>query len=361
MPQPQSRNSPLATLAKNCLSIKRALVFLLAGLLLSPFSVDAIDDVDESYQLGNGYAVGGTGWRIGGYASAELKIPRQLPWLIDVSDLSLFLSWDNGSRLHFFTELEAGELLSAGEHEWPSTKHTHFEFERFYLDTLVNNHLSIRLGKFLTPVGQWNLIHAAPLVWTTFRPVATENLFSTHATGMMLHGSLSMGERQMEYALYGDVSSDIDPHLSKNPFENAVGARLRYLFDDTINIGLSFANFVLKDFPNNRHSLVGLDIGWTYQALELTSEVVFRTSDNTQSSNNWQGFTQGVGHISQHWALIGRYEFFQQPIEPMGQVGVFGIAYRPMPPLIWKLEYRLGEHNEALAPDGLGASFSVLF
>ncbi|MEQ1531256.1 MAG: hypothetical protein ABL925_18210 [Methylococcales bacterium] len=337
------------------------ITFLIAGLLLASLSARAADDEENAYQLGSGYPIGETGWRIGGYASTKVELPRYSPWHFEVTDLSLFLSWDNGSRLRFFSELEAGDVLSAGEHQWPSTKNTHFEFERFYVDTLLNNQLSIRLGKFLTPIGQWNLIHAAPLVWTTFRPVATENLFSTHASGMMLHGAVPIGEQQLEYALYGDVSSDIDPHLSNNPFDNAVGARLRYSLNDNLQIGASFANFVLKERPSHRHSLAGLDVAWNYQKLELSSEVVYHDSEQAFSTDRWQGFIQGVGHISQHWALIGRYEFFEQPKKAMGQVGLFGIAYRPLPPVVWKLEYRLGAHNENLAPDGLAASFSILF
>lgn len=329
--------------------------------MLVSLSARAADDEENAYQLGSGYPIGETGWRIGGYASTKVELPRDLPWNFDVSDLSLFLSWDNGSRLHFFSELEAGDALSAGEHQWPSTKNAHFEFERFYLDTLINNQLSIRLGKFLTPIGQWNLIHAAPLVWTTFRPVATENLFSTHASGMMLHGLVPIGGHQLEYALFGDVSSDIDPHLSKNPFENAAGARLRYALSDNLQIGVSFANFVLKEQAANRHSLAGLDIAWTFQKLDLSTEVVYRDDEHARSAQHWQGYIQGVGHINPHWAVIGRYEFFEQATEATGQVGLFGIAYRPLPALIWKLEYRLGTHNENLAPDGLAASFSVLF
>jgi len=321
----------------------------------------ANDQHNGTYQLGRGYAVGETGWRIGGYASTEVDMPRRLPWNFSVSDLSLFLSWENGSRLRFFSELEAGDLLTAGEHQWPTTKEASFEFERFYLDGLINNNLSVRLGKFLTPVGQWNLIHAAPLVWTTFRPVATENLFSTHASGVMLHGSIAINEQPLEYALYGDLSSDLDPHLSDQPFDNAVGARLRYSVIDRLQIGLSFANFVLKDSPASRDSLLGLDVAWNFQKLEINSEVAYRNSENAQPTNNWQGYMQGVGHISQRWALIGRYEFFEQPYESMGQLGLIGVAYRPLPPVVWKLEYRLGAHNENLAPDGLAASFAVLF
>lgn len=305
--------------------------------------------------------MGDTGWRLGGYASTQFTLPRQTPWHFEVNDLSLFLTWDNGSRLRFFSELEAGDALTASAHQWPSTKNTSFEFERFYLDGLVNNQLSVRVGKFLTPVGQWNLIHAAPLVWTSFRPVATENLFSTHASGLMLHGSMSVVGHQLEYALYGDLSLSIDPHLSDNAFKNAMGARLRYPFSDTLQLGASYANFELKDLPSHRYSLAGLDVAWAFEKFELTSEVVYRSADSTHKAGYWQGYAQGVKHLNPHWFAIGRYEFFEQAQERRGQVGLLGIAYRPLSPLILKLEYRLGVHNETLAPDGLATSIAILF
>ncbi|MDI1230322.1 MAG: hypothetical protein PSU93_04120 [Methylobacter sp.] len=327
----------------------------------SILAVAADDDVESIYRLGSGYPVSETGLRIGGYATTKIGMPRADPWYFDVSDLSLFLTWDNGSRLRFFSELEVGDVLSAGEHQSLGTQKAHFEFERFYIDGLVNNNLTIRLGKFLTPVGQWNLIHAAPLVWTSSRPVATENLFSTHASGLMLHGSVSVANRQLEYSVYGDISESIDPYRSKKPFENALGAHLRYSLTDTVQIGASFANFVLNDLPPTRYNLAGLEVAWSYQKYELSSEIVYRTSDHTNIKSTWQSFAQSVIPLSQYWFVVGRYEFFEQPQDKPGQVGLLGLAYRPLPPIIWKLEYRLGTNNETLAADGLAASFAMLF
>jgi hypothetical protein len=334
----------------------RAVIFFVVGLMLSSNLAQARDDVDNSYRLGKGYAVGNTGWRLGGYASAEVVLPSHSPVHAEVNDLSLFLTWDNGSRLRFFSELEVGDIVSINEHKDP-----HFEFERFYLDGLVSNNLTIRLGKFLTPVGQWNVIHAAPLVWTTFRPVATENLFSTKASGLMLHGSVPVAGHQLDYAVYGDVSPHIDPALSDNPFENALGARLRYAFTDKLQFGASYANFELKNNHSTRYSLVGLDLAWTYKKFELNSEVVHRASHQAHAEDYWQGYVQGVQHLTHQWSVVGRYEFFQRPQDAMGQVGLLGLAYRPLPALIGKLEYRLGTHNDKLAPDGLAFSLSVLF
>jgi hypothetical protein len=335
-------------------------IALSMGSIPTAAATDAADG-DSAYRLGSGYSVGETGLRIGGYANTEAGVLRADPWNFNVSDLSLFLTWDNGSRLRFFSELEAGDLLSAGKHQALGTQNAHFEFERFYLDGLVNNNLTVRLGKFLTPVGQWNLIHAAPLVWTTSRPVATENLFSPHASGLMMHGSVSIANRQLEYSVYGDMSESIDPYRSNNPFKNALGAHLRYFLNDTLQIGASFANFVLHDLQPTRYYLTGLDVAWSYHKFELSTELVYRTSNHANSASTWQGFAQSVIPLSQHWFVIGRYEFFEQPQDKTGQVGLLGLAYRPLPPIVWKLEYRLGTHNETLAPDGLLASFALLF
>ena len=340
----------------------------------------AADDTDSAYRLGrgSGYAVGETWLRIGGYANTQIDVPRSAPWSFDLSDLSLFLTWDNGSRLHFFSELEAGDVLSAGNHQALGAQNAHFEFERFYLDSLVNNNLTVRLGKFLTPVGEWNLIHAAPLVWTTSRPVATENLFSPHTSGLMLHGSVPVAGRQLEYSVYGDMTESIDPYRSSNPFKNALGAHLRYFFSDTLQVGASVANYVLSDLQSaqigssfttialsnlqsGRYTLAGLDLAWSYKKFELGSEIVYRVSDQAAIASTRQGFVQGVAPLSQHWFIVGRYEYFEQRLDKAGQVGLLGLAYRPLPPIVWKLEYRRGEHNELLAPDGLSASFAILF
>lgn len=334
---------------------------LFAAALSLSIPIRAAGDTDGTYRLGGGYPVGETGLRLGGYASADINAPHAASWHTEISDLSLFLTWDNNSRLRFFSELEAGDLLSAGEHQAPGIQNARFDFERFYIDGIVNNHLTVRLGKFLTPIGHWNLIHAAPLVWTSSRPVATENLFSTHASGLMLHGSVPVAERQLEYSVYGDLTENIDPHRSKNPFENALGAHLRYFLSDTLQIGASFANFVLSSQQPARYYLTGIEAFWTYRKFEFSSELVYRTSDHANTQSAWQGFVQNVAPLSQHWFVVGRYEFFEQPPDKTGQAGTLGLAYRPLPPLIWKLEYRLGVNNDMLAPDGPSASFAVLF
>jgi hypothetical protein len=324
--------------------------------------VFAVEKTD-SYRLGQGYSLGNTGIHLGGYGITQVKALGTSPWSFNMNDLSLFLTWDNGSRLRFFSETEVENLLSAGEHQGLGVKNAKFQLERLYLDYLINDNLTVRLGKILTPIGQWNLIHADPLVWTTTRPVATTNLFSEHATGVMLHGSVPFGGKSLEYGVYGDYSSSLDPVPTETVhFDHALGVRLRYPFSDNLQIGFSYIDFTLQDSRKTQNHLVGLDIAWNYQRFAVNSEIVYRNNDARGTPNNaWQGYVQGVFPIISHVYGVGRYEFFDQIRSPFGHVGVFGLAYRPRPPLVWKLEYRLGEHNRDLAPDGMFASFSLLF
>lgn len=319
------------------------------------------DESNNAYQLGRGYTAGNSGLHLGGYASLHGESFGHSPASLNLSYLSLFVTWDNNSKLRFFSELEIENGLSVAEHRSLGSENTNFRVERFHLHYLINDNLNLRIGKVLTPIGQWNLIHVDPLVWTTTRPVATENLFSEHATGIMLSGTVLFEEQSLDYSVYADYSSSLD--LSKEPprFDNAMGLRLRYNVSDNLQLGASYADFALADSPAIRNHLIGLDFAWSYQRFAINSEIVYRKNEATINQNAWQGYIQGVSPLTSHLYAVGRYEFFDQPSEKLGQAGVLGFAFRPSPPLALKLEYRLGKQNRDLAPNGLFASFSVLF
>lgn len=319
-------------------------------------------DNQTGYQLGRGYRIAETGLQLGGYASMHLEGLGDTPWTYTFTDLSLFLTWDNGSRLRFFSELEAEDFLTITEHQGITDKGAGFRIERLYLDYLVNDKLTVRIGKMLTPVGQWNLIHADPLVWTATRPVATDTLFSEHITGVMAHGSIPVGDQTLDYSFYGDYSSSLDPRRTEPPyFDNAVGLRLRYHLNDSLKIGFSYVDYALTETTNIRNHLLGFDLAWSYQRFLVNSEVVYRNNNAAHNNNAWQGYIQGVSPLIGNFYGVGRYEFFDQNHGKTGQAAVFGLAYRPLPPLVWKLEYRFGKNNQELIPDGLFASFAVLF
>lgn len=335
----------------------------LTALLLICCARAQANDSGSGYQLGRGYKLGDSGINLGGYANVLMHGLGPSPTAFAVDDLSLFASWDNGSKLRYFSETEVEDDLTYREGRALTTSRAKFRLERIYLDYLLSDNITLRIGKILTPIGQWNLIHANPLVWTTTRPVATSNLFAEHATGIMLQGLIPLGDRFIEYSAYGDYTSSLDPVRGDNPnFDNAQGLRLRYSLYDNLQIGFSYADYALMGKTDNRNHLSGLDLAWSYQRFAVNSEIVYRdTNDRNTLQHGWQGYIQGVSPLSASLYAVGRYEFFDQAKLQPGEAEVLGLAYRPTPPLAVKVEYRLGRHNRQLAPDGLFASFSLLF
>jgi hypothetical protein len=218
-------------------------------------------------------------------------------------------------------------------------------------------------------------VHADPLIWTVSRPLTTEVGFADHSTGIMLYGSLPFAERYWEYQLYFDRGSDLDPSpgspsaagildsgLEIGVFDQAIGGRLiAHSDDDLSQIGFSLANFSAPTLAHDR-IILGADFLYSPGALELSGELVYRRESRNNSKDLFGFFLQGVYEFMPGWHAVGRYEHFEKPdIEENIDVLSIGAAYKPRPPIILKLELLGGEENQLLAPDGLFASFGVLF
>ncbi len=316
------------------------------------------------YRLGRGLPLGETGVTVGGYASIKYADLANSPWKAEVSDLSLFLSWDSGGRWRAFSEMEIGEAITANASDI-STDSAIFELERTYVDRLGANGVNFRFGKFLTPVGHWNQVHADPLVWTVSRPLTTRAAFANHATGAMLYGDRDFGEGQLDFQLYLDDSNDLDPEKDKRSpplelgaFDNAVGGRLVYHSPDTRwQIGFSAVDFKARHLAE-RWRIGGLDFLWKANGYELGGELVTRFD----SSGAWSAFLQGVAPIAKRWYLVDRYEEFDQlGFDGHVATNTLGIVFRPKPALSLKLEYVNGNGVAGLSEDGFLASAAVLF
>ena len=142
------------------------------------------------------------GFKFGGYTSAEITLPRDGRAEANVNEISLILAWENESRLKFFTELEIDKPLSWNDQKKFNSKDQAFDLERLYFDYNLSDKTNLRAGRFLTPIGRWNLIHGAPLVWTTTRPIATTQLFPTSTNGFMAFGGVPLGNSAFEYNIF---------------------------------------------------------------------------------------------------------------------------------------------------------------
>ncbi|MHA6205973.1 porin [Dyella soli] len=326
------------------------------------------------YSLGQGLYFPSQGLRIGGYADLHFYSLKGSPDTYSFRDLSLFVTKDIGSSWQFFTELEAGSFLDvSGSHT--DAQEAEIDVERLYLDYHAGQSVSFRFGKFLTPVGEWNLVHADPLTWTVSRPLSTSAAFARHAAGAMMFGTLPMKGNDLDYWVFADDSKalsfgqeqdDAYPSFGvdqtlRNNFRQAIGARVLYhMLGDTLNVGLSTLNYELQS-PHQKYLLSGIDFSWTSRYVNLTGEGIYRSSTDNRPDERG-GFIEAELPLMQRLYLIGRYERYRSSTPAQTTtIRTEALNYRPIEGIVLKLEYRDGTHNELLAPTGWLASVAVLF
>jgi len=325
------------------------------------------------YSLGQGLYFPGLGLRLGGYADVHVFDLDGSRARSSLRDVSLFVTKDLGDRWQFFTELATSRTVNVtgAENDGGEAK---IDVERVYADFHATPAITLRVGKFLTPIGEWNLVHADPLTWTVSRPLATSAAFARHAAGAMAFGTVAVRGRDLDYWLFADdsknlgVGQDADDAFTdytgdrspRNNFRHAVGGRVLYhLAGDSLAVGASYVAYQLEE-PRHDYKLTGIDFTWTTRYVELTGEAIYRSGASPLSSERG-GFVEAGIPIASHLYLIGRVERYHTSVpETTTLVRTEALNYRPIPGLVLKLEHRNTKGGD-IVPSGWLASISVLF
>ena len=109
----------------------------------------------------------------------------------------------------FFNETDLDDTVALVEHSGVERGSRVVLLERLYLDWTATPELTVRVGKFLTPFGIWNLIRRAPLTWTVDRPVATQNAFPDHTTGLSLIYQTTRHGWSVDATAYGQAQDEL--------------------------------------------------------------------------------------------------------------------------------------------------------
>lgn len=342
-----------------------------------------------SYQAGRGLRIGETGLVLGGFATAEAERLERGEGSGDFDEgensedsdgdegsgaseggksrgelegLNLFVFYDPVPFAHLFTELEVGPLLEleSGEGTRSDPK---LEVDRLYLDLATSDALKLRVGKFLTPIGRWNVASAEPLLWTTSEPLIVEEVFDENATGAMLHGSAFPSGGALSYSLYGQFLNPIDPDRDENPAEHSAGAHLEWASLEGWTVGASYFASEIEDGEWNH--LGGADLLWQPNTrIEISGEVLF--GEGSREDGTLSGlYLQGVVETVRTLYAVARYERFDPPGAGRA-VDLFdlGLAWAPAPYLRLKADYLFADERgelDDLAEPGFRMSLSILF
>ncbi len=345
---------PLASAACSLLLVSSMLV-------ASQALADENQSSDINYRLGQGFRVADTGISLGGYATAGYDNLRDSTARAGLDNLSLFVWWQGEGRWKFFSEFDY-ETEPPNRSLDPDAQDHYLALERFYFDYALTDTATIRAGKFLTPIGRWNLIHATPLVWTSSRPLITTQIFPTNVTGLMVNGTLDAVHTGVEYSLYASRGNELRPNPAQDPFDEVIGAHLAFPLTSDAQLGFSYASFAQKHDTGEKKQLAGMDFFWTRNRYELSAEGDYRFSDNGSSWDEKGAFVQVVAPLSEKLYAVGRYETYRKAQEPMAtQLLVTGLNYRITPAIVLKAEWISGKHNSVGAPEGFMSSLSILF
>lgn len=321
-----------------------------------------LDPLAQHYELGHGLRLGDSGFTLGGYGELAYADPREGDWRLALDSLSAILWWDGGGRWHFFSEAELAEGVVAQPGD-VTTREARVVSERLYLDYALRDELKFRVGKFLTPIGRWNLIHAAPLTWTTSRPLITEATFPTNATGGMVYGVLPWTAEGIEYSVYASPGEELFPEKRLDTFREAIGARLAATLLPHTQFGLSVASYEQESDADQRKQLLGVDFAWTHRRFELSGEFAYRSISRSDETQDEQGsYVQLVAPLYRQLYAVARYESFHRSGEDRDlNLYLGGLTWRASPALVVKAEYERATDNGPGVPDGVLASFAVLF
>lgn len=323
-----------------------------------------------AFQASPLYADEVTSWHdaisVSGYTKLAISAPNRAPTSVELDDLSLFISGKFNRWFNPFLEAEAYSIPLWQESRGLQFNSVQLVIERLYNDIQVTDSDTLRLGKFLAPINRWNIIHAAPLVWTTNRPVTSAYSRANYITGINVrHDFDALAGHALE--VYWQPVQEFNPKpLTEHErhYQAVAGARWIVHEDLDYYLGLSFQHADVEGSNETRNS-VGLDGNWQHKWFELESELLFTQVDTHQyqyRNHDWGGYVQMAVPLIAHFNLIGRYEHFEfsdQQTPTNSALG--GVVYRPVPRLSFKLEWQQTEGSVYHNQTGLYSSIAVLF
>lgn len=356
------------------MKLLRSLVFLLLSLILLPSTIvsgaeeSAIGGKPWEYNLGEGLRIAASDFFIGGYINAEYLDESVEDGAFILDDISFFIFGDITPKFRFFSELEDEEALEI-ETDGDVETHENWQVERLYFDYLYREKLNIRVGKFLTPIGTWNEIHAAPLTWTVSRPAVTIASFPEFVTGIQFFGNLSIEDEDFSYSFSAQNNESISERTSFRKTHRFYGGRIKWFGPPGLEIGVPFLYYTERKVDDDIY-LTGIDFSYKKSGFEVRLEANFGHVElqNGQDSKEYGYYIQGVYALTDKLFLIARHDYFNAR-EDLGDHKAISLAttYKLRPQIVFKAEGQLRSGDLVLGGDThinnnerLLASFSVL-
>ncbi|WP_428738323.1 outer membrane beta-barrel protein [Sulfurimonas sp.] len=354
-------------------------------LLISLFVLHA---EDNTYELGQGMQIEELPLYVGGYTSIQYKEDRQSE-TFSLDDVALMLYGGVG-EFSYMTEVEYKDLYVKKSSEFEDVQNSdrNLYIERLYLDYTNGENYTLRVGKYNSPIGYWNMLPINVLRETTSNPKTTDILYPQFTTGVGVSYS-SYQDAEIKYDLMLQSNRDLDDKYNSYEIDRHFGAGITYKKND-FSIKLNGGYFRQTEQKLQESDRYYLLTGFKYEInkLSLMGEIGTQKSD-TRYTTPYAFYLQTSYTITPKHSLNFRLEGYEDKIMQSSDaheeqyedeenedeedddnyndadsitkkdiIGVFGYTYRPSYPIAFKIEYQL--HKESVDNQFL-TSFSVLF
>ena len=166
---------------------------------------EEIDEAVETARAKQAYGVGGL--ELGGYAEIHANFNQGSDKdQIDIHRFVLEMGYEFEDWIRFRSEIEI-------EHAFVSDDDGELSLEQFYADFMFNDKVTLRVGRFLTPLGIVNAHHEPPSFNGVERPSVDRVIIPStwSSDGVGIHGKLVDSLSYELYAAGGLDGSQFDP------------------------------------------------------------------------------------------------------------------------------------------------------
>jgi hypothetical protein len=300
---------------------------------------------------------------LGGDLTFAGTVPEDGAASFELQDINLLARLEPHPRLSIFSETRLENTFSFTNGSGVDLDTADVFVERLYLDWLATPHLTIRLGKFLTPFGIWNQIRRAPLTWTVDRPLVTEHTFPEHTTGVGLMYQATVRGWSIDATMYAPAQDELPLRESDESGLTLLGGRVAASHE----IGTAYLSAGISAAGAERRKVTGLqpvagaDLDLTLAGNDLLAEFAYARSPENRIDDEWGLYLQDAVPVWGNLYAVGRYEHFRSFREGSIDAGLLGVAWRLRDHFIIKADYQITNKATEDHPRGFLASFSLFF
>ena len=310
----------------------------------------------EEYELGQGVNIPSTPIYIGGYTTLDYLHRSDEYNRFRLDELAL-LSYAHYKRFSFMTELLYKEpyVKEWGKIERKKTT-TPLTIERLYLEYRANDALTLRVGKFNTPIGYWSDEPINVLRDSASNPYLAYIIYPRYTTGLLLSYADEMSSNS-SYTLLAQESDDLDDNYNNISVKRHYALGYEYNFDDALHIKLNLGYFMTQKEEQSYYGVVALK--YDADKYKISSEFAMRQGEE-KLSVPYSFYIQGLYNIKERHDLISRYETYKIDEGALReeQIAIFAYTYRPLYPIALKIEYQAHSYKNE---NQLHMALSVMF